>query len=135
METAMSLERSAIDVYTRGVELFPPTITDESLKRAQASLSRGKASMILSFAGFYSLAATLRQMPITMARSEATLKRLPYDGSKDIVVFQAALADMNRAIELSPTKSNYQQRAKIHTKLGNTAAAAADTTKAATLTN
>jgi len=135
LQTAISLERSALDTFTRGIELVPENSTSENLQRFKASLTRSRGSATRSFAGFYSLASTLRQTPITLARSDAALKGVPYDGSKDTAVFRAALADMDRAIELAPSKAYYERRARIHTKLGNTAAATADTAKAASLTN
>lgn len=135
LQTATSLERSALDTFTRGIELVPDSTTSEDLKRFKASLTRSRGSATRSFASFYSLAATLRQTPITLARSDAALKGVRYDDSKDAAVFRAALADMDRAIELAPSKTYYERRARIHTKLGNTAAATADTAKAASFTN
>lgn len=135
LETVTAFDRPILEIYDRGIALVPGAETSASLKTTVDSLRRGKASMALSMASFYSLAATLRESPITLARSNAVLKNLPYDDSKDAEAYRAALADMNRAIELNPKKAYYEKRAALNSKLGNKAAAAADSTKAASLSN
>jgi hypothetical protein len=134
LQTATALDVNSLNIFDRAIAVIPASGRSEDINQFIATYDRSRKSVAASMAGFYALSSTLRQTRTTLARSDAILKKLPYDNAKDIPSHKAALFDMNRAIELTPEKKDYyESRARIHTKLGDAAAAQADMAKAASL--
>jgi hypothetical protein len=86
-----------------------------------------------ALAEFYALSSTLRYTDVVLKESAAVLAKTKYDPSADVPTLKLAIADLDEAIALAPKKDLYVNRAKLHKRLGNTAAADADTKKAATM--
>lgn len=98
-----------------------------------ATLNRGADAQFGALAVLYALSSTLRLTALTSAKSEALLANKKYDSTTEKPALMLARGDLDEAIKLRPKKKLYLDRAEIHKRLGDQAAADADNAKAATL--